>query len=249
MTGIYKITNKINNKIYIEMTTKDIEFRWKQHPKVSKDKNNKNHRLIHKAILKYGIENFTFEKLYETNVIDLQNLKELEIKYIKKYNSFENGYNLTKGGDGTYGYKLSQERKDYLSKLYFGTKLSDEHKGNISKGLLNRHYKTSNETKLKIKNSQHKKPIILFYLDNGEIIMELEFQSDIEEIYSNVNRKKVNKVIKRQQQILGYMGDRIVSCTYKNNKEVLSELIKDILNKYDKKHDTKKTQLLLKNIG
>lgn len=249
MAGIYKITNKINNKIYIGMTTKDIEVRWKQHLKVSKNKNNKNHRLIHKAILKYGIENFIFEKLYETDVINLEHLKELEIKYIKEYNSFESGYNLTKGGDGTYGYKLSQERKEYLSQLYLGTKLSNEHKNNITKGLLNRHYKTSDETKSKIKNSQHKKPIILFYLDNAEIIIELEFQSDIESIYSNVNRKKINKVIKRQQQILGYIGNRIVSCTYKENENKLSDLIKDILDKYDSKHDTKKTQLLQINIG
>ena len=249
MAGIYKITNKINNKIYIGMTTKDIEVRWKQHLKVSKSKNDKNHRLIHKAILKYGVENFIFEKLYETDVINLEHLKELEIKYIKEYNSFENGYNLTKGGDGTYGYKLSQKRKEYLSQLYLGTKLSNEHKNNITKGLLNRHYKTSDETKLKIKDSQPKKPIILFYLDNAEIIMELEFQSDIENIYSNVSRKKVNKVIKRQQQILGYIGDRIVSCTYKENENKLSDLIKDILSKYDKKHDTKKTQLLQMNIG
>ena len=142
MAGIYKITNKINNKIYIGMTTKDIEVRWKQHLKVSKNKNNKNYRLIHKAILKYGIENFIFEKLYETDVINLEHLKELEIKYIKEYNSFESGYNLTKGGDGTYGYKLSQERKEYLSQLYLGTKLSNEHKNNITKGLLNRLFNT-----------------------------------------------------------------------------------------------------------
>lgn len=249
MAGIYKITNKINNKIYIGMTTKDIEVRWKQHLKVSKSKNDRNHRAIHKAILKYGVENFTFEKLHETDIIDLDHLKELEIKYIKEYNSFKNGYNLTKGGDGTYGYKLSQKQKDHLSKLYLGTKLSDEHKNNITKGLLNRHYKTSDETKLKIKNSRHKKPIILFYLDNAEIIIELEFQSDIENIYFNINRKKVNKVVKRKQQILGYIGDRIVSCTYKENENKLSDLIKDILSKYDKKHDTKKTQLLQMNIG
>lgn len=248
MAGIYKITNKINNKIYIGMTTKDIETRWKQHLKVSKNKNDKNHRLIHKAINKYGVNNFIFEKLYETDIINLEHLKELEIKYIKEYNSFGSGYNLTKGGDGTYGYKLSQERKEYLSQLYLGTKLSDEHKHNITKGLLNRHYKTSDETKLKIKNSRYKKPIILFYLDNAEIIMELEFQSDIEKIYSNVNKKKINKVIKRHQQILGYIGDRIVSCTYKENKNDLLKLINDIKLKYDKKHDTKKTQLLLINI-
>lgn len=129
MAGIYKITNKINNKVYIGMTTKDIEVRWKQHLKVSKSKNDKNHRLIHKAILKYGVKNFTFDKLYETDVINLEHLKELEISYIEQYNSFKNGYNLTKGGDGTYGYKLSKSRKDYLSKLYLGAKLSEEHSG------------------------------------------------------------------------------------------------------------------------
>lgn len=55
--GIYKITNKINNKSYIGQS-KDICVRWKQHIKHSKDCFYTN--AIYLAIRKYGLENFDF---------------------------------------------------------------------------------------------------------------------------------------------------------------------------------------------
>lgn len=50
------------------------------------------------ALYKYGIENFTFKQIVEC---DISELNELEIFYIKKYDTFNNGYNLTLGGEGT----------------------------------------------------------------------------------------------------------------------------------------------------
>lgn len=54
MIGIYKITNNINNKIYIGQSV-HIKRRWAEHCKPSSDS------LISKAIKKYGKDNFTFE--------------------------------------------------------------------------------------------------------------------------------------------------------------------------------------------
>lgn len=88
---IYKITNKVNGKSYIGQTRYTIEFRWKQH------QHKKDNTYFHNAIHKYGIENFSIEVLEECNIEDLNSR---EIYYIAKYDTFNNGYNLTIGGDG-----------------------------------------------------------------------------------------------------------------------------------------------------
>ena len=88
---IYKITNKVNNKSYIGQTRYTIEFRWKQH------QHKKDNTYFHNAIHKYGVENFNIEILEEC---DIKDLNSKEIFYIAKYDTFNNGYNLTIGGDG-----------------------------------------------------------------------------------------------------------------------------------------------------
>lgn len=98
MIGIYKITNKINGKIYIGKSL-NIERRWKEHIRHSKDEFSKRKPLIHRAINKYGPDNFVFEVIQECNMEDLNNLEKY---YINEYgsNNKEIGYNITEGGDG-----------------------------------------------------------------------------------------------------------------------------------------------------
>lgn len=95
MTGIYKIENKINGKVYIGQA-KNIFARLNEHylEACREDDNS----AIHKAIRKYGIENFSFEIM---EVCEPCKLDEEEIYFIKMFGSFgEDGYNLTPGGDG-----------------------------------------------------------------------------------------------------------------------------------------------------
>lgn len=88
-TGIYKITNKINNKSYIGQSV-HIEIRWREHIRKG--------NLIHKAIKKYGVNNFTFEILEECKINELN---EKEEYYIKKYNTIiPNGYNIEEFSNG-----------------------------------------------------------------------------------------------------------------------------------------------------
>lgn len=94
--GIYKITNKINNKIYIGLS-KNIEHRWNLHIKESKnEKYPQFNYSIHKAFRKYGLENFSFEII---EITDEEKLFEREIYWISFYDSYNNGYNETFGGD------------------------------------------------------------------------------------------------------------------------------------------------------
>ena len=89
-TGIYKITNLINNKSYIGKSI-NIEQRFKQHIK-----SGSKHSYIDRSIKKHGANNFTFEILLTCEEKDLD--KE-EQKFIKLYGTYKQGYNLTWGGD------------------------------------------------------------------------------------------------------------------------------------------------------
>lgn len=106
---IYKITNNINNKIYIGQTRNSLGRRWTEHKRDAKK--NPDSALIHKAMAKYGIENFSIE-IVEDNLTN-EELNEREQYWIKKYDSFNNkekGYNLTSGGQqSTY---ISDETKE-----------------------------------------------------------------------------------------------------------------------------------------
>lgn len=90
--GIYKITNTINNKCYIGMSIR-LKTRFKRHLKELKDGSHPNKYLC-RAFNKYGIENFDIEVLEQFNTITQKELLKNEIKYIKYYNSLENGYNM-----------------------------------------------------------------------------------------------------------------------------------------------------------
>lgn len=94
MIGIYKITNKINGHSYIGLSTK-IEDRWEYH----KDPYNwarENTKLLYIAFQKYGIDNFEFTILEECETSELGQKEEY---YIHKYDTYNNGYNMTTGGE------------------------------------------------------------------------------------------------------------------------------------------------------
>ena len=94
MPYIYKITNKINGKIYVGMTYRTIQERWKEHLNDCNRRRNEN-RPLYNAINKYGAENFVIEVIEET-----ENPEEREKYWIEELGSFKYGYNATLGGDG-----------------------------------------------------------------------------------------------------------------------------------------------------
>lgn len=91
MAYIYKITNLINNKVYIGQTSFSLSKRWQEHIKDSE----RFDRPLYRAFHKYGIENFNIELIEETD-----SPNEREVYWIKSYNAFHNGYNATMGGEG-----------------------------------------------------------------------------------------------------------------------------------------------------
>lgn len=109
MGSIYKITNNINSKVYIGKTEGDTSTRWQQH---IYNMNNNVPYYLYNAMRKYGIENFTFEVL-ETDILH-QDIDNKEQYYIQQYNSFNNGYNMTIGGDGVTKYSHQDIKNKFL---------------------------------------------------------------------------------------------------------------------------------------
>ena len=109
MGYIYKITNLVNNKMYIGKTESSDPFqRWKEHLN-DYNKNRNEKRPLYEAMTKYGINNFTFEVIEKT-----ENTSEKEIYYINLFRTYIgfkdcNGYNATLGGDGKSYLSLNEQ--------------------------------------------------------------------------------------------------------------------------------------------
>ncbi len=95
---VYKLINNINSKVYIGITSQDINSRLSGHYTSALNKN-ENSRL-YDAIRKYGKENFSIITIKD-DAKDWLELERQEIDLIKKYksNNSKFGYNITKGGD------------------------------------------------------------------------------------------------------------------------------------------------------
>lgn len=115
MYKVYIITNLLDNKLYVGVTSNSLKFRFRSHCSQG--------TVLTRAIKKHGKHNFTISLIEEFN-----NKKEAfiaEQKYIKQFNSkAPNGYNLTDGGESP---AITEEVKRKIStskKLY---KFTDQH--------------------------------------------------------------------------------------------------------------------------
>ena len=91
---IYSIVNTENNKRYIGYTN-DLNRRLYDH--MTQLELNQHPNL--KMQQEFKKENFKIEILETFINISVQEIANIEKEYIKKFNSFENGYNNTKGGE------------------------------------------------------------------------------------------------------------------------------------------------------
>lgn len=120
---VYKITNLINNKIYIGKTN-NVKKRWREH--ISSSKNKSLNYPIYNAIRKYGKNNFITEVIGE--FICERKAYDIETECIYYYNSMNKniGYNVREGGQGAGSGELNH---------FYGKNLTVDHKNKISKSL------------------------------------------------------------------------------------------------------------------
>lgn len=107
---IYKITNRVNGKIYIGATTN-----YRQRIQIHKSSVKKHLYPIAIALAKYGWDNFEFTVL-ETEP-NKEVMYEREKYYIALYDSMNNGYNGTTGG-------INHQHSEKTIKSFYGHKVS-----------------------------------------------------------------------------------------------------------------------------
>ena len=198
MGYIYKITNLVNNKIYIGQTSLTICKRWEAHIKRAKTHTN---RYLYDAMNHYGYSNFVVEQLEECVKEDL----DIREKYwISFYNSTDPdvGYNLTTGGGGGNTWTLNSHKRETLEKSRM-TKAKENYIPITRESLLN-----DIENKLTVKamcEKYHcigqtiKKYSMLFF---GEMISKLRVvensgrfkkkEIDEDQFYSDIIENKLN---------------------------------------------------------
>ena len=155
---IYKVTNKINGKIYIGQTIQPLNIRWSSHCSEYSGCT-----AIKRAIKKYGVENFTIEQIDVATT--QEELDQKEQHYIEYYKSLvPNGYNLTTGGEHPH---LTDEVRKKLSErqmgdknYWFGKKFTEEHRRKISESNKGKRLgiKLSDETKRKLSETHKGRP-------------------------------------------------------------------------------------------
>lgn len=115
MNEVYIIENQVNGKKYIGITTQGIHRRRTEH--LSRlNLGHRDHKL-YQAMRKYGMDNF---KMYPLcSVFSKDDLPLLEVHFIKLFNTFDRGYNMTCGGD-----VVSDETKQKISKRMKGRNIT-----------------------------------------------------------------------------------------------------------------------------
>lgn len=149
---IYLVTNNINGKKYVGLTTKTPEERFKAHLY----RGNVEKSIFQKALYSYGKENFTLETIYVA--FDKEELEKQEIYWISYYNTcYGHGYNLTEGGEGAKGH--TSETRARISKSKTG-KPNYKARGKV----------VSKEARLAISRKLGASRVKMTHLDTGEVI-------------------------------------------------------------------------------
>ncbi|NCB03804.1 MAG: hypothetical protein EOM67_16855 [Spirochaetia bacterium] len=230
MIGIYKITNKVNGKMYIGKSI-DIERRW------AEELNGQVNEHLRRSFSKYGIHSFDF------SVIELckeEELDEKEMKYISLFKSHNKtfGYNKTLGGEGG---RWNDEMREKASKRmkgagnnFYGRHHSEETKNKISEGRVGEkhwHYGGSNSKETRHKQSITKigklnpnaKPVYQYKLD-GSLVGEYDCVADASKItgigYSAIKNCAVGITLTAGGYAWSYGEFRDVDYTNKRLKKV-----------------------------
>lgn len=161
---VYKVVFP-NSKIYIGITNKTLEKRKYNH--YIKVKTNSNFKF-HNALRKYQGQEIWEEFCF---AFSWEDACELERKFILEFNSCQNGYNSTSGGEGNYN-PCSEVLKK-MSDWQKGIPKSEEHKKKLSEAKLGKKYKSrSEDSRLNIALSRGSKKFSVFNKDTNEFLGE-----------------------------------------------------------------------------
>lgn len=207
--NIYCITNTVNNKQYIGKTTLNINARFSQH---KRDAKRFPKRPLYAAMLKYGTDVFTIELLEKVNI---QQLDDREKYWIEKKETYHNGYNATRGGDGSILYDYEAITDDYLNGMLI-QEISKKYgcdNGTIRKILVLSNIDTSLNSKI------HKSSPVVAINRQGEVIKFCSYTEAAQWLYDNHYTKaeairgivaNISRAVsKKRQTYLGFRWEEI----------------------------------------
>lgn len=208
MNSVYIVENTKNNKLYVGVTTKTPDKRFREHCINAKCGLE---YALHHSIRKYG------EKTFEVNTLERFESKEkafkAEQKWIKLFNTYEgtHGYNLTEGGDcgpimkgrdnPMYGRNrtFSKETKQKMSESHTGRSMSEEHKERIAKANTGKTY--SKERKQNISESHKGKTLSEKHKKNISKGLEKSDNSELKSDQAAEIKWLINNTDKSQREI------------------------------------------------
>lgn len=151
MFSAYLVTNTMDGMLYVGITTKAVDRRWKSHCAKAMGGSTLD---IHKAIRKYGAAAFCIE--WVASCTDLESLWATEQTLIAQYDTLApKGYNRTIGGNGGNGYKFTEQQLKRLSDAHKGLVMSMETRQKMS--VASRARRHTEETKKKMSAVQQKR--------------------------------------------------------------------------------------------
>lgn len=125
---IYLIENTVNHKLYVGLTQNSVEKRWQRH-RTNSDRDDLAHIHLYRSMTKHGLDAFDFMELTWASTREEAN--QLEMEWIERLGTFENGYNMTRGGDGVSGvagetHAMTKETDEEALQLMREWHLSDQ---------------------------------------------------------------------------------------------------------------------------
>lgn len=203
---IYSIVCKVNGKRYIGQTTKNVAERWRGHLQESKTQS---HRPLYRAINKYGAGMFTIRIIEDD--IEYDNLSAREIYWIEQFDTFNNGYNLTTGGEQSY--TIREDVKEKISQSTSGVCKSEEHTNKMRASLRERakHHKAFT---VQGDGKHFRRKIKRIDPNNGEVII-------YESITDAANKlglagSNISRGIKKGYLVGGYKWEKVDNKSNKN---------------------------------
>lgn len=196
MGYIYLISNDINNKPYIGKTVTTVAERYSKHKYDTT--HYKDTCAIHHAMKKYGFEHF---KVLELEKCDNEILAEREKYWISYYDAYENGYNLTPGGDGNpkYDYEfIYNEFKKGKTQKDIAKEIGCE-KHTITRAL--RSYDVPTEEMQKGKQGNAKKKIYQIDKQTHQVLREFSSLTEAAE-YERCSISMISMVCNNKRNLL-----------------------------------------------
>ena len=175
--NIYLITNLENKKQYVGLTKFPITERFYQHTRRG--------FILTEAIKKYGENKFFVELIEEVDTAG--RAYELEQYYIKQYNTkVPNGYNLTDGGDGIFGWEVTEEYRQECSE-----RVKQLHKEK-KVGMYGKNHSDETKRKMSVASKGKPKPWLIGRKLSPEAIEKLR-QQNLGKINSAETREKISQ--------------------------------------------------------